>query len=107
MTQSSFENQVAQLKQCLSSVRAGGTSHRGNSPHTEVNQDFEKLRDAIATENSQSAELLNLLWQELLSAHRSVVFWQELCDVEKQLAERMAQNHSQLRRDYLRLMQEQ
>lgn len=77
------------------------------SNHSEANQAFEQVRDRVAARDPQSGELLELLWNELLSARRSTVFWQELCDVEKQLSQRIAENHSQLRQNYLRLMQEQ
>ena len=100
MTQTVSVNYVTQLQECLSLAR---DISQGAKAHTA----FSQLRDRLATENPQAAELLDLLWNEFLAANRSAAFWQEMCDVEKELSERMAQSHFQLRQNYLRLMHEQ
>jgi len=60
-----------------------------------------------AAENPQAADLLEILWNEFVAANRSATFWQQICDVEKELSERMAQTNVQLKQEYLRLIQEQ
>lgn len=90
----------AQLQACVA------TAH-DLSQHPEATEAFEALRDQVALSNPQMAQMLELLWNEMLAARRSSTFWQEICDVEKELSERIAANHVQLRQNYLRLMQEQ
>ncbi|NJN21931.1 MAG: hypothetical protein HC812_13035 [Leptolyngbya sp. RL_3_1] len=51
--------------------------------------------------------MMQLLWREYVASRRSATFWQELCQVEKHLSERITESHIQLRQNYLRLMQEQ
>lgn len=72
--------------------------------HDRAQVDFETLCDRT---DAQTAELLKTLWQELLAARRSAAFWQEMCDVEKELSHRIAESNLQLRQNYLRLMEEQ
>lgn len=102
MTQTtlSTQTQVSQLQACLSQARE-------LAKHGEASQAFTQLRDRIGATDAAAATLLDLLWTEVLAARRSATFWQEICDVEKQLSDRIAANHVQLRQNYLRLMQEQ
>ena len=100
MTQSLPENLIPQLKKCLALARELKT-------HPEANQAFEELRDRIAAENPQSAELLELMWNDLISARRSCSFLQKMSDVERQVSDRMMENMADLRRNYLRLIEEQ
>jgi uncharacterized protein len=100
MTQPSSQNLVSQLKKCLSLAQDTAT-------HGEANQAFEQLRASVEVENPLAAELLELLWQDAIAGRRSSAFWQQMCDVEKDLSDRMIENLSNLRRNYLRLMQEQ
>lgn len=98
MTQFS-PNPVAQLRKCISLAQEVAN-------HAQANQAFEQLRDSLATENPQAAELMELLWQEIIAARRSAEFWHEMSNVEKDLSNRMMENMTQLRQNYLRLMQE-
>ncbi len=91
---------VSQLQSCLSQARELAN-------HGSANEAFIQLRDRISATDAETATLLDLLWTEVLAARRSATFWQEICDVEKQLSDRIAANHLQLRQNYLRLMQEQ
>lgn len=76
--------------------------------HDEATQQFQALRDQLAcADQTQTQELLDALWGELLRARRSATFWQKTCDVERELTERMAASHFQLQQNYLRLVQEQ
>ncbi|MBE9178094.1 hypothetical protein IQ268_05775 [Oculatella sp. LEGE 06141] len=100
MPQSATVTPLSQLQACI--AQAQNLSH-----HSDANETFAELRDRLASENPQAAELLETLWKELLSARRSALFWQQICDVERDLAEQMAANHVQLQQNYLRLMQEQ
>ncbi|MES1025346.1 hypothetical protein ABN584_20835 [Gloeocapsa sp. BRSZ] len=98
MTQSS-PNPVTLLRQCLKLAQEVST-------HAQANEEFAQLRDGIAATNPQAAELMDILWQEVIAARRSAEFWHEMSNVEKDLSNRMMENMAQLRQNYLRLMQE-
>jgi hypothetical protein len=74
---------------------------------TEAHAAFDELYETVRSEHPELATLLQMLWREYATAQRSAAFWQELCQVEKHLSERIAESHTQLRQDYLRLVQEQ
>ncbi|HEY9889680.1 MAG TPA: hypothetical protein V6D02_14840 [Candidatus Obscuribacterales bacterium] len=73
----------------------------------EAHRCFNDLCETVRVENPQMATLLQMLWREYVTTQRSAVFWQELCQVEKHLSERITESHIQLKQNYLRLMQEQ
>ncbi len=98
MTHSLTPQQTTQLHECLK--LAQDPAH-----HQDANQTFAALRASIS--EPSATELLSVLWQEILTARRSAAFWQQISDVEKEMSERLAQNHMQLQQNYLRLMQEQ
>lgn len=98
MTQSTPQA-IAQLRKCIALAQEVAN-------HPQANQAFEQLRDSIAQENPQAAELIDLLWQEAIAARRSAEFWHDMSDVEKNLCNQMMENMTQLRQNYLRLMQE-
>ncbi|MBW3584419.1 hypothetical protein QUB37_27290 [Microcoleus sp. AT3-A2] len=95
----SSENPIVQLKKCLTLVQDVST-------HTEANRAFEQLCGIIDAENPMAAQLLEMLWEEAIMARRSALFWQQMSDVEKDMANRMMENMTQMRQNYLRLMQE-
>lgn len=99
MTQSSSPNPVTQLKRCLALVQNIDT-------HDEAEQMFEQLYESLVEENPQAAELMEILWREVITARRSSTFWRQTSDVEKAMADKMMQNLVELRQNYLRLMQE-
>ena len=68
---------------------------------------FNEVLASVQTEDPQTAAMLQMLWREYVTTQRSATFWQELCQVEKHLSERITESHVQLRQNYLRLMQEQ
>ncbi|MGJ3253618.1 MAG: hypothetical protein ACFE0J_21150 [Elainellaceae cyanobacterium] len=100
MSRLSCPDYTSQLQHCLDLAE-------DVSKHSEATQQFEDLRERVAAHNPEAADLLTMLWQDALSNRRSAIFWQELCNVEKELTNRMAESHMQLRQNYLRLMQEQ
>jgi hypothetical protein len=57
--------------------------------------------DAVA------ADVIDALWQELLTARRSTAFWEQISDAEKEMGDRLTQDNIRLQQNYLRLMQEQ
>lgn len=77
------------------------------STHPQARSEFEQIKAQLENSSPELADLFTTLWQEYLSAQRSAAFWQELCQVEKHLAERLTESHLQLKQNYLRLMQEQ
>ncbi len=95
----SSENPIVQLKKCL-------TMAQDVSTHAEASRAFEQLCGIIDAENPMAAQLLEMLWQEAIMARRSALFWQQMSDVEKDMANRMMENMTQMRQNYLRLMQE-
>lgn len=98
MTQSTPQA-IAQLRKCIALAQEVAN-------HPQASQAFEQLRDSIAQENPQAAELMDVLWQEAIAARRSAEFWHDMSNVEKDLCNRMMENMTQLRQNYLRLMQE-
>ena len=68
---------------------------------------FNEVLAMLQSQDPQAAVMLQMLWREYVTTQRSVTFWQELCQVEKHLSERITESHVQLRQNYLRLMQEQ
>lgn len=93
-------DRLDQLKQCLSLAQDVST-------HAKAKERYNDLRDRLAGDAPGMAELMDLLWTEMLSSRRSAMFWEELCNVEKKLTDRMAENNIQLRQNYIRLVQEQ
>lgn len=93
-------NYVTELQACVSLAQ-------DTSRVEKASVEFSRLQDRLATENPQAAELLGVLWNEFTAANRSATFWQQICDVEKELSQRMAQSHFQLRQNYLKLIREQ
>lgn len=75
--------------------------------HDRANQSFEALRSQLEFNNPEAALLLSQVWKELISARRSEAFWQQICNVERDLTEKMTASHVQLQQNYLRLIQEQ
>lgn len=95
----SSENPIIQLKKCLTMAQDVGS-------HAEANRAFEQLCGILDAENPMAAQLLEMLWQEAITARRSAIFWQQMSDVEKDMANRMMENMTEMRQNYLRLMQE-
>lgn len=93
------QEQANQLQACLRLAE-------DPTQHNHARQTFASLMDTLG-ENAPTAEMVHLLWSELLSARRSAAFWQKISDMEKGMTEQLAQSHFQLQQNYLRLMQEQ
>jgi hypothetical protein len=92
-------NWVEQLQTCLELTK-------GVETHREANQRFDDFLAVIKAESPQMAELLNLIWQDLIAARRSASFWEQMSDVEKEMASNMMETMTQLRQNELRLIQE-
>lgn len=99
MSDSLTPNQIEQLQSCFALAQDPRT-------HAAANQGFTELLDSVA-DDSPAFELLKLLWKEVLTARRSAAFWEQISDVEKEMSERITQDHLQLHQNYLRLVQEQ
>lgn len=93
------KNWVEQLKICLDLAKTVET-------HPEANQCFDELLTAIKTESPEIAELFNLIWQDLIAARRAASFWEQMSDVEKEMASNMMETMTQMRQNQLRLIQE-
>ncbi|MEM1310352.1 MAG: hypothetical protein AAF892_08330 [Cyanobacteria bacterium P01_D01_bin.71] len=81
-------------------------AHDGDSPE-QAHAAFNEVLDTVRSDDPQAAAMLQMLWREYVTTQRSATFWQELCQVEKHLSERITESHMQLRQSYQRLMQEQ
>lgn len=90
---------IAQLRKCIALAQEVAT-------HPQANQAFEEFKASLATANPEIAELMDLLWTEAIAARRSAEFWHDMSNVEKNMCDRMMENMTQLRQNYLRLMQE-
>lgn len=99
MPHSLTAKQRDQLRHCLELAQ-------DPAQHDQANAQFLQLLHGIKLAPATS-ELLEAVWNEMLAARRSSAFWQEISDVEKEMSDRLAQNHFQLQQNYLRLMQEQ
>jgi len=80
--------------------------------HEEAHAQFQTLREWVespegAPDPGEAAAALELLWQELIRARRSPILWQQSCDLERGLTDRIAESHVQLQQNYMRLIQEQ
>jgi len=91
-------NQIDELRQCLDLVY-------DPQQHEVANQQFTCLLEKLSAD-AQVHDLVKALWQEVLSARRSVEFWHQMNQVEKQMTDHLAKNHVQLKQNYLRLMRE-
>ncbi len=91
---------IDQLHSCLSLTQNVAT-------HGEAEERYSQLRDRLFAEDPDAAIVMDAMWKEILASRRSAFFWEEMCNVEQKLTERMAESHVQLRQNYLRLVQEQ
>ncbi|MGB3615813.1 MAG: hypothetical protein WBA10_18600 [Elainellaceae cyanobacterium] len=99
-TNLSSQETLDQLKLCF---RLAGEV----STHSEAKQAFKQIQGRVAETSPDAVELVDMLWQEVISAQRSAIFWQELSDMEKNLGEKLAEKQVQLKQNYMRLVQEQ
>lgn len=99
MTHSLSQNQLAQLKDCL--LLAQNPTQQETARQTMAQLLGELAPDAA------TAEVIDALWQELLTARRSTAFWEQISDAEKEMGDRLTQDNIRLQQNYLRLMQEQ
>jgi hypothetical protein len=95
-----IDQPIEELQVCLSLTQ-------NTANHQEAEEQYKQLRDRLVGEDDDVARILDLMWKEILASRRSAFFWEEMCNVEQRLTERMAESHVQLRQNYLRLVQEQ
>ncbi|MDG2616604.1 hypothetical protein P7L53_10145 [Thermoleptolyngbya sichuanensis XZ-Cy5] len=100
MTYASSDSMTQALAECIALLQDLQT-------HAAANDAFDQLKAQIAESNPAMANLLEILWREAVAGRRSAAFWQQICDVERDLTENLSANHFQLQQNYLRLMQEQ
>ncbi|PSB28061.1 hypothetical protein [Stenomitos frigidus] len=99
MTHSLTPNQIAQLQDCFSLAQ-------NPMQQDAARQAMTQLLGALEL-NATPAEVIDALWNELLTARRSTAFWEQISDAEKQMGDRLTQDNIRLQQNYLRLMQEQ
>ncbi len=99
MTHSLSQNQIDLLQDCLALALTPKS-------HAEAKRQFLDLQESLNIDAATS-EVLQKLWQEVLTARRSAAFWEQLSDVEKAMSEGLATDHLRLQQNYLRLVQEQ
>lgn len=99
MTQSLTQEQSTQLQACFSLAQ-------NPTQQPDASQMFALLRQSVGLDPA-AAELMEALWNEILVARRTAAFWQQMTDIEKEMTEKLAANHFQLKQNYIRLLQEQ
>lgn len=99
MTHSLTQNQLAQLKDCLSLAQNPTQQEAARQTMTQLLSDV--------SPNTIALEIIDALWNELLTARRSTAFWEQISDAEKEIGDRLTQDNIRLQQNYLRLMQEQ
>jgi len=75
--------------------------------YDQANAQFEALASQLETDSPEASKLLKQLWKEYVSVQRSALFYESLSDAEAHLSEKMAESTVQLKRNYMRLVQEQ
>ncbi|MDJ0708384.1 MAG: hypothetical protein QNJ46_34375 [Leptolyngbyaceae cyanobacterium MO_188.B28] len=100
MSKTAVNNPVATLREAIKLSQSSETETQQKAHDV-----FGALREQLDADNPELLEMIQILWMEVVSARRSASFWQELCQVEKHLSERISENHLQLKQDYQRLIQ--
>lgn len=98
MLQSTMSNES--LRECIELTR-------DPKEHQAADEAFAAIKGALGDAPSETLEVVERLWSELLMARRSAAFWEQISDVERAMTERLAADHFQLKQNYLRLLQEQ
>lgn len=75
--------------------------------YEQANVQFEALLAQVSSDSPAVAPLLKQLWKEYLSAQRSATFYESLSDAEQGLSDSLVESTIQLKRNYMRLLQEQ
>ncbi|MFE4106075.1 hypothetical protein [Almyronema epifaneia] len=100
MTKATLQAPTETLKEAIALAKDPDNSQQAQAQ-------FQAICQQLAASESEAADLLQMLWKEYVATQRSATFWQEMCQVEKHLSERISENHIQLKQNYLRLMREQ
>jgi hypothetical protein len=100
MTQLIPAETIAQLQTCLELAT-------DVTRHAEANQAFVAIHSRLADEHPLAADLLERMWKEVIAARRSAAFWEQISDAERSMSEKMVENHTNLKQNYFRLIQEQ
>ncbi|MBW4654481.1 MAG: hypothetical protein KME20_15800 [Kaiparowitsia implicata GSE-PSE-MK54-09C] len=90
----------AALDSCLALARDPRTQ-------ADARERFADLLNQLPWGDRPSRQIIDALWQEVITARRSAAFWEQISDVERNMTEQLAENHVQLQQNYLRLVQEQ
>ena len=80
---------------------------RDGQNYDQANVQFEALVEQMESDSPEASKLLKQLWKEYIAVQRSAVFYASLSDAEAGLSEKMAESNIQLKRNYMRLVQEQ
>lgn len=75
--------------------------------YDQASSQLEAIAAQVAAESPEAGQLLKQLWKEYVSVQRSAVFYESLSEAEAGLSEKMAESTIQLKRNYMRLIQEQ
>jgi hypothetical protein len=75
--------------------------------HRAAEEAFAMIKGELGDAPSEALEVVERLWNELLTARRSAAFWEQISNMERAMTERLAADHCQLKQNYLRLLQEQ
>ena len=91
---------IAQLQACLALTP-------DIAQHAKAKEQFAALKAQLATDSPVAAELLELVWNEVIAARRSATFWEQISDAEKNMSDKVGESLLNLQQNHLRLIQEQ
>ena len=104
MTQLSSNPAIAQLQDQLQECLALTPEV---AQHVQAKEKFAVLKAQLATESPVAAELLEMAWNDVISARRSAAFWEQISDAEKNMSDRVGESLLNLQQNHMRLIQEQ
>ncbi|MEM6449859.1 MAG: hypothetical protein AAF703_06055 [Cyanobacteria bacterium P01_D01_bin.105] len=99
--------QATQPQSMAEVALAGAIALTKSKNYEQANQQFEALTAQLEADSPDASKLLKQLWKEYVAMQRSALFYERLSDAEAGLSEKMAENNIQLKRNYMRLIQEQ
>ena len=107
-TQAEPSQSLEQAQSLLEVTLSGAIAlAKSGQNYEQANSQFEALTAQLEADSPEASKLLRQLWKEYVAVQRSAVFYESLSDAEAGLSEKMAESNIQLKRNYMRLVQEQ
>lgn len=107
-SESTSDSATEQAKSLLEVALSGAIALiKSGQNYDQANTQFEALATQLEADSPEASKLLKQLWKEYVAVQRAAVFYESLSDAEAGLSEKMAESNIQLKRNYMRLVQEQ